>query len=118
MVHPINYIYNHPEFWTEERIKQEHWHFTNVATTFGKTHITDEQGTPLYLNVPDIDSKHAFDTLAIIRVGNEDHYFIDEMCKTTNVTKTRKKWGRHIYWLAHKQHKPIRTSRYQIPLCL
>ena len=32
------------------------------------------------------------------------------MCKTTCVTRTRKKWGRHIYWLSHKQHQPIRTK--------
>ncbi len=32
------------------------------------------------------------------------------MCNTTYVTKTRKKWGRHIYWLSHAQHKAIRTK--------
>ena len=32
--HPVNYIYNHPEFWTEDRVKKEHWRFNNVATTW------------------------------------------------------------------------------------
>jgi hypothetical protein len=66
-VHPVNYIFNHPEFWTVDRIKQEPWRFNNVATTFGKTHLTDEQGASLYLNVIDIDSKQVYDNLAIIR---------------------------------------------------
>ncbi len=109
-IHPVNFIYIHPEFWTDDRIKQEHWRFNNVATTLGKTSKTDEQGVPLYLNVIDIDSKQVFDSLAIIRFGDKDRYFIDEMCKVTRVTKTRKTWGRHIYWLSHKQCQPIRTK--------
>jgi hypothetical protein len=112
-LHPINYIYNHPEFWTEDRIKQEHWRFSNVATTFGKTHINDDQRRSLYLNGFDIDSKPVFDELAIIKIRDEDHYFIDDMCKTTFVTKTRKKWGRHIYWLSHDQHKPLRYRDFK-----
>ena len=105
-IHPVNYISNHPEFWDENRIKQEHWRFNNVATAFGETHKTDEQGAPLYLNAIDIDSKQVFDNLAIIRFDDKDHYFIDEMYKTTQVTQTKKKWGRHIYWLSHKQYQP------------
>ena len=46
-IHPVNYISNHPEFWDENRIKQEHWRFNNVATAFGETHKTDEHGAPL-----------------------------------------------------------------------
>lgn len=109
-VHPVTYIYNHPEFWDENRIQKEHWRFNNVATTFGKTHLMDEHGALLYLNALDIDSKQVFDSLAIIRVNDKDRYFIDDMCKATSVTQTRKKWGRHIYWLSHKQHRPIRTK--------
>ncbi|MGC2426402.1 MAG: hypothetical protein WA421_05155, partial [Nitrososphaeraceae archaeon] len=59
----------------------------------------------LYLNALDIDSKQVFDSLATIRFNDKDRYFIDEMCKITNVTQTR----RHIYWLSHKQYQPIRT---------
>jgi hypothetical protein len=54
--HPINYIYSHSEFWNEERIKREAWRFENVATTFGRTHLKDENGNDLYLNQLDIDS--------------------------------------------------------------
>ena len=39
----------------------------------------------------------------------KDVYFIDEMCKNTFVSKTKKKFGRHIFWLSHEQHKPIGT---------
>ena len=31
------------------------------------------------------------------------------MCKLTFVVKTRKKWGRRIFWLSHKQYSPVRT---------
>ena len=92
-VHPVNYISNHPEFWDEIRIQKEHWRFNNVATTFGKTHLMDECGAALYLNALDIDSKQVFDSLATIRFNDKDRYFIDEMCKITNVIQTRKKWG-------------------------
>ena len=115
-VHPVNYIANHPEFWDENRIKKEHHRFNNVATTFGKTHLTDEHGASLYLNALDIDSKQVFDSLAIIRVNDKEHYFIDEMCKTTSVTQTRKKWGRHTYWLSHKQYQPGRTKDCKLGL--
>jgi hypothetical protein len=108
--HPINYIYNDPEFWNEERLKGEAWRFENVGTTFGKTHLKDKDGNDLYLNLLDIDSEEAFTKLAIIRVKNEEHMFIDEMCKTTYVTQTRKKFGRHIFWLSHKQNESIITK--------
>jgi hypothetical protein len=108
--HPVNYIYNHPEFWNEERIKKETWRFENVATTFGKTHLSDEHGNDLYLNQLDIDSEAVFTKLAVISIRNKEYFFIDEMCKTTYVTKTKKKWGRHIYWLSHKQNPSIGTK--------
>ncbi len=28
--HPVNYIYTHPEFWTEERLTKEAWRFNIV----------------------------------------------------------------------------------------
>jgi len=112
-VHPVNFIYNHPEFWIENRIRNERWRFNNVATTFGRIHINDDQGRPLYLNGLDIDSKQVFDNLAIIKIKDEDRYFINDMCKTTFVTKTRKKWGYHIYWLSHDQYRPLRSKEFK-----
>ena len=105
--HPINYIYNHPEFWNKDRISREAWRFYNVGTTYGKTHIKDEQGNSLYLNEVDIDSKEVFDRLAIVRIKDKDYFFIDELCKITFVVKTKKEYGYRIYWLSHKQYLPI-----------
>jgi hypothetical protein len=45
--HAVTYIYNHPEFWNEQRLEREAWRFNNVATTFGKTHLKDD----LYLSI-------------------------------------------------------------------
>jgi len=105
--HTVNYIYNHPEFWNKDRISRDAWRFHNVATTYGKTHIKDEESNNLYLNEADIDSKEVLDRLAIIRVKDKDYFFIDEMRKITFVVKTKKKYGYRIYWLSHKQYPPI-----------
>jgi len=108
--HPINYIYNHPEFWNVQRIESEKIRFKNVATLLGRTHLRDPDGQPLYLNALDIDSEHVFTVLGRLRGPNgQDVYFIDEMCKNTFVSKTKKKYGRHIFWLSHEQHTPIGT---------
>ena len=83
-VHEVNFIYNHPEFWTEERIKKEHWRFDNVATTLGKTHVNDDNGSPLCLNALDIDSEQVFTILGRLSgPDGKDVYFIDEMFKNT-----------------------------------
>jgi uncharacterized protein DUF5906/D5-like protein/bifunctional DNA primase/polymerase-like protein len=107
---PVNYVYNHPEFWNEERIKKEAYRFKNVATALGKTHLKRDDGSPLYINALDIDSEQVFTTLSRLsdRNGN-DFYFIDKVCKSTFVSKTKKKYGRHIFWLSSEQHKSIGT---------
>jgi hypothetical protein len=64
-VHPVNYIHNHPEFWTDQRIVKEAWRFHNEATTFGKNNLKDEQNNDLYLNKLDIDSEEVFTRLQI-----------------------------------------------------
>lgn len=55
-----NDIYNNPEFWSEDTLRSKHHLFHNVATTFGKSHIKDEDGSDLYLNELDIDSDEVF----------------------------------------------------------
>ena len=82
-VEPVNYIYNHPEFWTEDRIKKEAHRFINVATTYGKTHLKDNDGKELYLNELDIDDKEIFTRLSIVVVNGQEHYFLDDMEKET-----------------------------------
>jgi P4 family phage/plasmid primase-like protien len=108
--HPVNYIYHHPEFWNEERLVKESWRFHNVATTFGKTHRKDDQNNDLYLNQLDIDSDEVFTRLANICINGKDYFFVDEMCQKTYVTKTKKKWGRHIFWLSHKHYPSVGTK--------
>jgi hypothetical protein len=112
--HPINYIYNHPEFWTEERIKREAHRFKNVATTYGKTHLKDEDGQDLYLYELDIDDEEIFTRLSVVRVNGKSHYFLDEITKQTYGVRTRKKFGRRYYWLSHIQEKPIRYNDCKI----
>jgi hypothetical protein len=108
---PINYINIHPEFWTEERLGKEAYRFKNVATLSGKTHLKTKDENPLYLNIFDIDSESVFTILGRFSYRNgKDCYFIDIACKSTFVSKTKKKYGRHIFWLSVEQHKPIITS--------
>ena len=110
--HPVNYIYNHTEFWNKNRIEKEKMRFKNVATLLGRTHLRDTDGRPLYLNALDIDSEQVFTILCKLKGPYEkDIYFIDEMCKNTFVSKTKKKFGRHIFWLSHQQHKAIGTRQ-------
>jgi hypothetical protein len=104
-----NEVYHNPNYWTNEKIIQESSKFRNVATTFGKTHLDDPEGKDLYLNEIDIDSKEVFDRLAVLKVRDKEHFFLGDMCKLTFVVKTRKKWGRRIFWLSHKQYSPVRT---------
>ena len=108
---PVNYIYHHPEFWNEERLEREAYRFINVATLTGKTHLKAEDSSPLYLNALDIDSDQVFTILSRLEDSNgNDYYFLDKACKSTFVSSSRKRYGRHIFWLSNKQHKPIRTN--------
>ena len=89
--------------------------FQGVATVLGKSRVKDESGKDLYLNAIDIDSDKVFTRLA--RVANssksndgKDVYLVDKLCKSTYATKTKKRFGYHIYWFSHEQNKPIRTK--------
>lgn len=108
--HAVNYIYNQPEFWTEDRLEKEGWRFKNVATHLGRTHLKGEDGRSLYLNALDIDSEKVFTILNRLSTSTgKDFYFIEEVCKKTFISKTKKKYGRHVFWFSYKQHKPIGT---------
>lgn len=54
-------IYENMNYWNPERLVQESYRFKNVATTFGKTHLKDDQG-PLYLYTLDIDSEEVYNS--------------------------------------------------------
>jgi P4 family phage/plasmid primase-like protien len=115
-VEPVNYIYNHPELWTEERLRREAYRFKNVATLPGKTHLKTKDGSPSYLCALDIDSEQVFTILSRLRSAKNDNdfYFLHMACKSTFVTKTKKNYGRHIFWLSANQHRPIITSDCKI----
>lgn len=82
--------------------------FLNIATCFGKTHLKDEDNTELYLNCLDIDREEVLNRLAVLTDKNgKDVYFVVHLRKHTYVTQTRKKYGRHIYWLSHNPNKTI-----------
>jgi DNA polymerase, archaea type len=97
-----NEIYDNPNYWTAQKLKQEHYRFRNVATTFGKTHVKDENGRDLYLHVLDIDSDNVLGILLDL---------LEELKSKTYVTKTKKDCGYHAYWLSHKQNPPIGTNK-------
>ena len=103
-------IYENMNYWNPERLVQESYRFKNVATTFGKTHLKDDQG-PLYLYALDIDSEEVYNILFRLSKGDSEEFsLIPKMQECSFVTKTRKTLGFHIYWLSHKEHKPILTT--------
>jgi P4 family phage/plasmid primase-like protien len=105
-------IYENPDYWTLERLKQQAYKFKNVATVFGKTYIKDEEGRDLYLNCLDIDSDKVYDILFNLEnsKSKQKYSLIPKLQTATFVTKTRRKNGFHIHWLSHNQNKPITTE--------
>jgi bifunctional DNA primase/polymerase-like protein len=96
-------IYDNPEFWSEEKIKESANRFHNVATTFGKSIIKDAEGRVLYLHCLDIDSE---EVLKRVRDLLEQEWKLK-----TFVTKTQKDCGHHVYWFEHSsQNSPITTE--------
>lgn len=109
-VNSTNAIYNDNSYWTDDKLRNENYRFINVATTYGRTPLRDAKGD-LYLNEIDIDSERVFTILAKIDNNGRDCYLIDELCQKTFVVKTKKRYGRRIYWLSHKQNLPISAKR-------
>ncbi|NAL78183.1 DNA primase family protein [Nitrososphaera sp. AFS] len=109
---PWTAIYENTEYWNPEKLVQEASKFKNgVATVFGKTRFADDKG-PLYLYSLDIDSKKVYDILTNLenRKTMREYSLIPPMQERTFVVKTRKPYGYHIYWLSHKEHRPILTA--------
>jgi P4 family phage/plasmid primase-like protien len=107
---PWTPIYEDPGYWTPETLTQEAHRFKNVATCFGKTQLRDDKG-PLYLYALDIDSNAVYNILFRLQNGDSPEYsLILKMQEVSVVVKTRKPNGFHLYWLSHKQHKPVRIE--------
>jgi putative DNA primase/helicase len=95
--------------WNESELSNTK--FCNVATCFGKSHIKDENDQDLYLNCLDIDSKEVYDRLCIVLdTDKNERFLISQLRKLTYVTKTRKEFGLHIYWLSHKLNMPVHRN--------
>lgn len=96
--------------WQIEELSHHYDDFKNVATCFGR--VWQLQNSALYLNCLDIDSKNVFDALANLQdtESGKNYSLIDEARKRTFVTKTKKTFGFHIFWLSSKQYKPVKTE--------
>jgi replicative DNA helicase Mcm len=134
-------IYDNIDYWRESDFTNLSTisKFKNVASTAGKTHLKDSNGNNLFLNVLDIDSENVSNVLnksihELIALYNSAGLKIKEFIdcinlqskdeeqiikkslleilkKFTYVTKTRKPYGFHIWWLSHIQNKSI-LSKY------
>jgi hypothetical protein len=117
-------VYEDPNFWSLKNIVSESPKFNNVATVFGKTHVKDEKGLELHLNVFDGDSQYVYQIInsatiqdplikakvehLITKSGSESLF--DFLIKTTVVVKTRKEFGYHFYWFSHMQNPRMRAE--------
>ncbi len=127
-------IYDNPSFWQIDDFctAEISTKFKNVASTLGKTHIKDSENKDLYLQVLDCDSEGVCNILTKIplaqlssekktkafaeslKLSNEDFAkltLLDILKQYTFVTKTRKPYGFHIWWMSHQQNKPISTLK-------
>ncbi len=123
-------IYDNPCYWQTDEFNAPEINakFKNVASTLGKTHLKDPENKDLYLQVLDCDSEAVYNILAKIplaqlpsekksralagslELSDEDFVkltILDVLSQHTFVTKTRKSYGFHIWWMSHKQNKPI-----------
>jgi hypothetical protein len=100
---PWSEIYDNPDFWSIEKIREYADKFYNIATTFGKSHVKDVQGIELYLHCLDIDSNEVF---------NKVQPLLEQEWKLkTFVTKTQKDCGYHVYWFEYSsENVPIVTE--------
>ncbi len=83
-----------------------------VATTFGLSHVTHEQGRKLYLHCLDIDSQTIYEILDGLRdpETGQSRSAIKWLLENTYCTATHKTNGLHCYWFSHVRHPPIHTD--------
>jgi hypothetical protein len=140
-VEPWTSIYDNPNHWNVEDFKDPKLYskFKNVATTLGKTHIKDSENNHFYIRTLDIDSEYAFslintpiklltvydkiksklqdffvDCQGLTETDLSESTLLEIFCKCTFVTKTKKPYGYHIWWLSHNQNKAIRKKDCKI----
>jgi hypothetical protein len=100
---PWSEIYDNPDFWSIEKIREYTDKFYNLATTFGKSHRKDAERKDLYLYCLDIDSDEVLKRLQVL--------LEQEWKFKTFVTKTQKDCGYHVYWFEYSsENAPIVTE--------
>ncbi|MCC2647386.1 MAG: hypothetical protein K0R16_189, partial [Nitrososphaeraceae archaeon] len=100
---PWSEIYDNPDFWSIQKIRERTDKFHNVATTFGKSNIKDTDGKEFYFYCLDIDSD---EVLKKVQPLLEQEWKLK-----TFVTKTQKDCGYHVYWFEHSsENAPIITE--------
>ncbi len=126
-------IYDNPSYWQIDDFTTTETSsmFKNVASTVGKTHLKDSEGKELYLQVLDCDSEIIYDIITKRSLASAPlekiNNFLDELeikvdekefnnltlfdilKAVTFVTKTRKLYGLHLWWLSHSQNKSIKS---------
>src|SRR5215469_18260123 len=95
---PVRIIHQNPNFWTENRLQDNHPLFYNVATLFGLTDLRDSNDKPLYLYGVDVDTKEAYEALKDL---------IETLKGISFVVKSHKEYGYHFYILTPVFHEAM-----------
>ena len=95
---PTRFIYLNPQFWTDERIKAEHWRFEGIRVLPGKTYIyrNGKISGPYRLYILDIDSYKAYEKLKELL---ESDLFINTYVTESYKMRDGETFGYHVYWL-------------------
>lgn len=134
-------IHENPNYWKLEDFNDPsvYLKFRNVASSLGKTHLKDNEGNDLYIQVLDIDSEKAFNLIntpisqlreykklgarfysifenswSISEKEFSEFTIFDILKMFTFITKTRKKPGYHIWWLSHNKNITVRKNDCKI----
>ena len=95
---PTRFIYLNPQFWTDERIKAEHWRFEGIRVLPGKTYIyrNGKISGPYRLYILDIDSYKAYEKLKELL---ESDLFLNTYVTESYKMRNGETFGYHVYWL-------------------
>lgn len=95
---PTRFIYLNPRFWTDDRIKAEHWRFEGIRVLPGKTYTYHDGkiSAPYRLYILDIDSYKAYEKLKELL---ETDLFLNTYVTESYKMRNGETFGHHVYWL-------------------
>jgi putative DNA primase/helicase len=98
--------------WNPNELSEKFALFNNIATCFGQSHLKDKDERRLYLNCLDVDSHDAFRMLVSLQdPDTKQNYSLIQKCiEQTYVSKTRKRYGYHIFWFSHDPNESIKSE--------